>query len=149
MDEECTCSTSSHPPCGWCENAPDPDSEDGLRRELRSVMRELRETKAGRTAAQRELSSTQQLLQAYVDRDQQAFIDKFAKGVHEIADSLAPARASAVAVDARCAAAHKEELSYAAWAAALVTVLVCLGQLAAERASPKIVGSRFKWMEVD
>lgn len=67
---------------------------------------------------------------------------------HEL-DEPIQARASAVAVDARCAAAHKEELAYAAWAAALVTVLVCLGQLAAERASPKIVGSRFKWMEVD
>lgn len=51
-------------------------------------------------------------------------------------------------VEARCAAAHKDELSLAMWGAALVAVLVCLGQLAAERAPP----SRDEWfknLEVD
>lgn len=51
-------------------------------------------------------------------------------------------------VEARCAIAHREGLVLAAWAAALVTVLVCLGQLAAERAPPSR-SERFKNLEVD
>jgi hypothetical protein len=57
-------------------------------------------------------------------------------------------RSRVTAVEARCAEAHRRELNYATWAASLVTVLVCLGQLAAERAPPSRV-SRFKNTEVD
>lgn len=59
-----------------------------------------------------------------------------------------PARSAARDVEQRCAAAHRREVELAAWAAALVSVLVCLGQLAAERAPPSKV-SRFGNLEVD
>jgi len=36
----CTCN-AGHAPCGWCENAPDPDSEAGLRREVRRLESDL------------------------------------------------------------------------------------------------------------
>jgi hypothetical protein len=61
-----------------------------------------------------------------------------------ISAGYAPTKSWPVAeVEARCAEAHRRELDYATWAASLVTVLVCLGQLAAERAPP----SRESWIK--
>lgn len=118
-EEGCTCSASPHPPCGWCENAPDPDSEEGLRRELRRV-------EADRDVYRREVKRLHARLAERV----------------ETATAAAKLQAQAKLIDARMSRDQGFALG------CLAAALACVGALAAER-SPRIEGSRFSWMEVD
>lgn len=117
--EGCYCS-ATFPPCGWCENAPDPDSEEGLRRELREVRNEL-----GRERA------ISKMLRESPPPPQHA---------HEIARLKAALFTEQT--NAELSAVRIAKVS------SLATALACVVMIAGERTS-KIEGSRFAWLEVD
>lgn len=127
-EEGCTCSSSAHPPCGWCEDAPDPDSEAGLRRQVRALRDELGYE---RHEVER--------LRAHPPADAE-----LVQKANEMASRLlGAAERQRVAVEQA-----EERQRHARRLFGLAVALACVGQLAAERA-PLTEPSHFGFLEVD